>query len=160
MITGLYFPHEGSILIDNEKTTMEAHRALFSAIFTDVHLFKRLYGIDRSRHTEVKKYLKMMQIDHVVSYENNRFSTLDLSTGQKKRLAMIVALMEDRPIYVFDEWAAEQSPQFKSYFYNTLLPDLKLQGKTIISVNHDPQFEEAADRIYYLADGNVIRVKE
>jgi len=160
LITGLYFPNEGNILLNNKKTTMEHHRALFSAIFTDVHLFNRLYGIDQSKHTEVKEYLKMMQIDHVVSYENNRFSTLDLSSGQKKRLAMIVALMEDRPIYVFDEWAAEQSPQFKSYFYYTLLPDLKLQGKTIISVNHDPQFEDAADRIYYLTDGKVVHVKK
>ncbi|KPA15651.1 cyclic peptide transporter, partial [Candidatus Magnetomorum sp. HK-1] len=160
LITGLYFPHEGKILLDNEETTMDQHRALFSAIFTDVHLFKRLYGIDRSKHTEVKNYLKLMQIDHLVTYENDQFNTLDLSSGQKKRLAMIVALMEDKPIYIFDEWAAEQSPQFKSFFYYTLLPDLKLKGKTIISVNHDPQFEDAADRIYYLADGKIVNEKE
>jgi putative ATP-binding cassette transporter len=160
LITGLYFPHEGTTLIDNEKNTMDQHRNLFSAIFTDVHLFKRLYGIDQSKHTEVKKYLKMMQIDHVVTYENDRFNTLELSSGQKKRLAMVVALMEDKPIYIFDEWAAEQSPQFKSFFYDTLLPDLKLKGKTIISVNHDPHFEDAADRIYYLVDGKIVRVKE
>jgi len=82
---------------------MGQHRELFSAIFTDVHLFKRLYGIDQSKHAEVKLYLKMMQIDHVVTYENDRFNTLDLSSGQKKRLAMVVALMEDKPIYIFDE---------------------------------------------------------
>jgi len=160
LITGLYFPQEGTILVDNKETTMDKHRDLFSAIFTDVHLFKRLYGIDRSKHAEVKQYLKMMQIDHVVTFENGCFNTLDLSTGQKKRLAMVVALMEDKPIYIFDEWAAEQSPQFKSYFYNTLLPNLKLKGKTIISVNHDPQFENVADRIYYLADGKIVRVKK
>jgi putative ATP-binding cassette transporter len=160
LITGLYFPYEGKIFIDNKATTMDKHRDLFSAIFTDVHLFKRLYGIDPSKHAEVKQYLKLMQIDHVVSYDNNRFNTLELSSGQKKRLAMVVSLMEDKPIYIFDEWAAEQSPQFKSFFYNTLLPDLKLKGKTIISVNHDPQFADAADRIYYLTDGQIVCVKK
>ena len=160
LITGLYFPHEGTILVNNKETTMDQHRDLFSAIFSDVHLFKHLYGIDRSKHSEIKHYLKMMQIDHVVTFENDRFNTLDLSSGQKKRLAMVVALMEDKPIYIFDEWAAEQSPKFKSFFYDTLLPELKLKGKTIISVNHDPQFESAADRIYYLADGKIVRVKE
>jgi len=160
LITGLYFPHKGTICVNNEETTMNQYRTLFSAIFTDVHLFKRLYGIDQSKHPEIKKYLKMMQIDHVVTYENDRFNTLDLSSGQKKRLAMIVALMEDSPIYIFDEWAAEQSPQFKSFFYYTLLPDLKSKGKTIVSVNHDPQFEDAADRVYYLAYGKIAHVKE
>jgi len=120
----------------------------FSAIFIDFHLFDRFYGIQNGIDPKkVNDLLKLMKLDHKVTVQNNQFSTTDLSTGQRKRLAMIIAIMEDKPIYVFDERAADQSPGFRDYFYYQLLPSLKQKGKTVIAVTHDQQYFDIADRI-------------
>ncbi len=157
ILTGLYFPFSGRICIDQKDIQSTDFRYLFSAIFTDFHLFDRFYGftdgIDQKKMTHL---MKTMELDNKLTIENNRFSTLDLSTGQKKRLAMVVALMEDKPIYVFDEWASDQSPRFRKYFYYELLPSLRKQGKTVIAVSHDDQYYAAADRILTLDDGQLV----
>jgi len=154
VLTGLYFPFSGKITIDGAPAKIEEQRNLFSAIFADFHLFDRFYGIENGIDQEkVDDLLKRMELDHKVSFENDRFSTIDLSTGQRKRLAMIVSIMEDKPIYIFDEWAADQSPRFREYFYCQLLPDLKQKGKTVIAVTHDNQYFDIADRILELDYG-------
>jgi putative ATP-binding cassette transporter len=100
-----------------------------------------------------------MQISHKTAYENGRFTTLDLSQGQRKRLALLVALLEDRPILVLDEWAADQDPPFRQYFYETLLPQLKGQGKTIIAVTHDDKYFGLADRVVKMEYGAFVPYK-
>jgi len=94
-------------------------------------------------------------LDLKVSIVNGKFSTLNLSQGQRKRLALLVAYLEDRPIYLFDEWAADQDPRYKETFYRRLLPDLKKRGKTIILVSHDDRFYDVGDRIITLDSGQV-----
>jgi len=96
-----------------------------------------------------------MQLTHKVGYENDKFTTLDLSTGQKKRLAMIATVMDDKPIYIFDEWTADQAPEFREFYYRELLPLFKAQGKTIIAVSHDDRYFDAADRIIRLDYGRI-----
>ena len=103
-------------------------------------------------------FLQKMGLNRKTGYESGAFTNLELSTGQRKRLAMIVALLEDRPIYVFDEWAAEQDPEFRRYFYEELLPELKEQGKGIIVISHDDRYFEVADRIIKLDYGHEISV--
>jgi len=157
ILTGLYFPLSGKTIIDGKHVQMADHRNLFSAIFSDFHLFDRLYGLkDNFNQERLDELMKIMELDHKLTIEDYQFSTLDLSTGQKKRLAMIVSILEDKPIYIFDEWAADQSPRFRKYFYNNLLPSLRNEGKTIIAVTHDDQYFHVADRILKLEYGRLI----
>ena len=91
-----------------------------------------------------------------MSYADGRFSTLDLSTGQRKRLAMVAALLDDKPIYIFDEWAADQDPGFRRYFYEGLLGELKARGKTVLAVTHDDRYFGVADRVVKRGEGGVV----
>jgi putative ATP-binding cassette transporter len=146
LISGLYQPSAGNIWIDKKKVNMTDHRYLFSAIFSDFYLFDKLYGLDMIDTHQVTALLKTMGLDKKVKWENDHFSTTDLSTGQRKRLAMIASLLENRQIYVFDEWAADQDSTFRQYFYASLLPSLKEQGKTIVVITHDDAFFHIADQ--------------
>jgi putative ATP-binding cassette transporter len=159
VITGLYYPTSGSVFINGKKADIMQYRYFFSAIFTDFHLFDRLYGLTQDIDQKRIDYLlNIFDLDQKLAYKDNRFTTLALSTGQKKRLAMLVALMEDKPIYVFDEWAADQMPRFREYFYHELLPDLRNKGKCIIAVTHDDDFYHAADRFFKMDYGRVIEI--
>ena len=149
LICGLYAPDAGRILVDGTPMTDEAlqeFRECFTAIFADFHLFDRLHGLGEVDPAEVSALIERMELDEKVTFDDGRFSTLDLSTGQRKRLAMIVSLMEDREIYLFDEWAADQDAEFRDAFYHEILPDLKRRGKTIVAVTHDDRYWSACDR--------------
>ena len=155
MLTGLY-PASGIILLNGVEKSAFHCRSLFSTIFYDFHLFDRLYGLKNIDADRVNDLLRVMGLDHKVRFDEDRFSTLDLSTGQRKRLAMVAKLMEDRPIYMFDEWAADQYPDFREYFYETLLTSFKDQGKTVIAVSHDDRYFHAADRVIRLEYGRLV----
>jgi putative ATP-binding cassette transporter len=100
--------------------------------------------------------LKRLHLDHKVQVNDGAFSTRDLSQGQRKRLALVVAYLEDRPFYVFDEWAADQDPAFKDVFYQVLLPDLRARGKTVLAISHDDRYFHLADRRIKLEDGQIV----
>jgi putative ATP-binding cassette transporter len=102
-----------------------------------------------------RQYIELLQLQHKVEVEAGRLSTLDLSQGQRKRLALLTAYLEDRPFYVFDEWAADQDPVFKELFYLQLLPELKARGKTILAISHDDRYYHLGDRIVGLEDGQL-----
>lgn len=158
LLCALYHPDAGHILLDGRTVRPEdipSYRALFSAIFTDFYLFKTLDGADAIDPATVDSLLQLMRIDTKTRFEGERFSTLDLSTGQRKRLALVVALMENRPVMIFDEWAADQDPEFRRYFYETLLPSLKSQGKTVIAVTHDEHYLHHADRLVKMEYGRI-----
>lgn len=154
-ITGLYPLQSGNVLIDGSKIETEKHRGLYSIIFTDFHLFDRLYGLENVDKERVDELLRLMELEDKVQYSNKKFSTIALSTGQKKRLALIITLLEDKPVYIFDEWAADQSPQFRDYFYYKLLPEFKAKGKAVIAVTHDDHYFELADQIMKLDNGKL-----
>jgi putative ATP-binding cassette transporter len=97
-----------------------------------------------------------MQLEHKTSWHDGHFENQELSTGQKKRLALIVSLLEDKPIYVFDEWAADQDPEFRKFFYDTLLPELKSRGKTVIAATHDDRYFYACDRVLKMEMGQIV----
>ncbi|MBF0450824.1 MAG: ATP-binding cassette domain-containing protein, partial [Candidatus Magnetomorum sp.] len=141
VITGLYASSSGNVFINGNEIDITQYKYLFSAIFTDFHLFNRLYGVQQDiDQKKLKTLIEMMNLDQRLSYEDNRFTGLELSSGQKKRLALVISLMEDKPIYIFDEWAADQMPHFMDYFYYYLLPDLRKKGKSIIAVTHDDDY--------------------
>lgn len=150
ILTGLYYPEKGNLRLNGkliDRSNYQAYRELFSIIFTDFYLFEKLYGIDDVDPDKVRYYLKKMELEEKTRFEDNGFSNIQLSTGQKKRLAVITALLFDSQIYVFDELAADQDPEFRRYFYEILLKDLQKKGKTIIVVSHDDRFFHVADRV-------------
>lgn len=160
LLTGLYYPEAGTMRLNGKPVTRSdypAFRELFSIIFTDFHLFEKLYGLDFIDREKLDYYMKKMELDTKTAYQENGFTTIKLSTGQKKRLAMIMALMEESDIYVFDELAADQAPAFRRYFYEILLKELQKQGKTIIVVSHDDRYFNVADRIIEMDYGRLTR---
>ena len=143
VLAGLYPPDSGEILLDGvriDEETLDAYRSLISAIFTDYHLFQRLYGIREPDTTEVGRLLTQFQLASKTGLSDGEFRTLDLSGGQRKRLAFVVSLLEKRPILLLDEWTADQDPEFRRKFYHQLLPELKQAGATIVVITHDDRY--------------------
>jgi putative pyoverdin transport system ATP-binding/permease protein len=159
LITGLYIPETGEIYLDNkliDNKNIEWYRQQFSAIFSDFYLFDRLLGLDSSElDIQTQKYLIQLQLDHKVTVNNGVLSTTELSQGQRKRLALITTYLEDRPIYLFDEWASDQDPIFKEIFYTQLLPELKNRGKTVLVISHDDKYFHLADWIVKMEYGKI-----
>ncbi len=154
--TRLYQPQGGSLLWDGTPVVpanARAYRSLFSSVFSDFHLFDRLYGMDHVPEERVNALLEDLGIAHKTRYQDGRFTNTDLSTGQRKRLALAVALLEERPILVLDELAADQDPEFRQRFYGELVPRWKAEGRSLIIVSHDDRYFHIADRTMILADG-------
>ncbi|MBP8067108.1 MAG: cyclic peptide export ABC transporter [Pedobacter sp.] len=159
---GLYYPEKGNITVDDieiNKKNYPNYRELFSIIFTDFHLFQKLYGLPNYEQAIVDKLLNEMQIDKKTRVIDGHITNIQLSTGQRKRLALVAAILENKSVYIFDEVAADQDPQFKNYFYKVLLPKLKESGKTIIAVTHDEYFFDDCDYRYKIENGNFIGVE-
>jgi len=161
LLTGLYLPDTGQILSNGHvvgRDNIQRYRESFSAIFSDFHLFRRLYGLLGTDEAAVTARLREMQLDHKVQFTNSRFSNLELSSGQRKRLALVVSLLEDRPILVFDELAADQDPAFRRFLYEELLPALKKEKRTVIAATHDDRYFHVADKVVRLEYGKVEHV--
>lgn len=163
LLTALYPPTRGELLLDGVPVgpgDLDAYRSLFSAIFSDYHLFDRLYGLRDADPREVERLLRQMQLEGKTRLVDGCFATLDLSSGQRKRLALVVSLLEDRPVLVFDEWAADQDPGFRRIFYEELLPELSRRGKTVVAATHDDRYFDRADRVIRMADGKILDARE
>ena len=159
LITGLYIPESGTIALNGQPIdggNREWFRQHFSVVFADFFLFDRLLGLERTDLDEqAREYLKKLQLDRKVTVHEGQLSTTNVSQGQRKRLALLTAYLEDRPIYLFDEWASDQDPVFKEVFYTELLLELKQQGKTAIVISHDDHYFHLADRIIKLDYGQI-----
>ncbi|MBA3948614.1 MAG: cyclic peptide export ABC transporter [Acidobacteria bacterium] len=162
VLAGLYPPDAGHLLVDGEPVTdadLQRYRELFAAIFADFHLFERLYGLFGSDERLMTDLLADMQLSDKVRVEQDRWSTLDLSTGQRKRLALVVSLLDRKPLLVFDELAADQDPEFRQFLYEVLLPRLRDQGTTIIAATHDDRYFHVADRVIKMEYGKASYVE-
>jgi putative ATP-binding cassette transporter len=159
VLAGLYVPEAGKIRLDGEPITdenRERYRQLFSVVFSEIFLFESLLGLDSPEiDNRASDYLIKLELDQKVQVKDSLLSTLDLSQGQRKRLALLTAYLEDRPIYIFDEWAADQDPVFKDVFYYQILLELKSRGKTVIVISHDDRYYDIADRIVKLDYGKI-----
>jgi putative pyoverdin transport system ATP-binding/permease protein len=159
LLTGLYAPESGEIRLNDRRIddeNREAYRQHFAAIFSDFHLFKKLLGFDfPDLDQQAEYYLKRLQLENKTRVKNGELSTINLSQGQRKRLALLTVFLEDRPIYLFDEWAADQDRFFKEFFYLTLLPELKQRGKTVIVISHDDGYYYLGDRVIRLEYGKL-----
>lgn len=158
LLTGLYPPTVGDIVVDERALLAEDYRGLFAGVFADFHLFRGLYGAPVVDPAQVEDLLRALRVEDKVALAGGRLVNFGLSAGQRRRLALIAAYLEDRPIYVFDEWTADQDPEFRHYFYAVLLPQLKALGKTVIVATHDETWFSSADRVMTLADGRITAV--
>jgi putative pyoverdin transport system ATP-binding/permease protein len=160
LLCGLYVSESGKIRLNGEVVTeaqREGYRQYFTAIFSDFFLFDSLLGLHApALDSRAEEYLARLQLDHKVRIEDGVLSTLDLSRGQRKRLALLTAYLEDRPIYIFDEWAADQDPAFKEIFYREMLPELRSRGKTVVVISHDDRYYDLADRLIKLDYGKIV----
>jgi putative ATP-binding cassette transporter len=160
VITGLYPPAGGEIRLNGTPITdqnRDDYRQCFSTVFSDYFLFDRIFvrgGPDAD--ARVKSYLERLHLNHKVAIRDGVFSTTQLSAGQRKRLALLSAYVEERPFYLFDEWASDQDPLFKEVFYTQLLPDLRALGRAVLVITHDDRYFGCADRLVKLDYGRII----
>jgi ABC-type siderophore export system fused ATPase/permease subunit len=156
LLTGLYKPDGGAVKINGHNIAPDDLGEYFSAVFSGNHIFQKIYGNDLSgREDDIKELIRRVKLSHKVDIKDNAFSTIDLSGGQRKRLALLECYLDNRPIFLFDEFAADQDPEFRKYFYRELLPDLKAKGKTVIAVTHDDHYFDVADKVIKLDYGRV-----
>jgi cyclic peptide transporter len=161
LLTGLYVANEGFIEINGSKINNHELGEYYSTIFSNNHIFKTLYGIDTdNKKEELSHLLKLLRLEEKVSIVNGSFSTIDLSNGQRKRLSLMKCFLENSQIYLFDEWAADQDPEFKKIFYRKLLPEMKKSGKIVIAITHDDNYFDVADRIIKMDMGKMVEYKE
>lgn len=163
LISGHYRPSAGRVLFDDvaiDETNLFRARQSISAIYLDFYLFTHLFGHGVLDAAQADHYLHRLGLAHKVTLEGNRFSTTDLSDGQRKRLALLVAFMEKRNLYVFDEWAADQDPEFKRVFYTELLPELRRQNRIVVVVSHDDRYFDQADQLIYMENGQMIEARQ
>jgi len=160
LLTGLYPLDKGRILLDGKAVkrsgeSAQNFRELFSSVFGDFHLSRYLDGIPPENIEEADYWMERLEIQDKVQIEGDAFSTTDLSSGQRKRLALVAAILDRKPILVLDEWAADQDPLFRRTFYRELLPLLKERGHTIIAITHDSRFFDAAEQQFHMEDGKM-----
>ncbi|MEM7677913.1 MAG: cyclic peptide export ABC transporter, partial [Myxococcota bacterium] len=167
VLIGLYPAESGRLLVDGcpvvsspdstDQWSMDDYRGLYSGVFAEGFVFDELLGpsVKAGADEETRQILDRLELSRKVRIEGRRFSTTALSTGQRKRLGLLATCLESRPIYVFDEWAAEQDPRFKEVFYRELLPELARRGKSIIAITHDDRYFDCADRLVHLEEGRI-----
>jgi putative ATP-binding cassette transporter len=161
LLLSLYSPEQGQLLVDGQPVPddrLDDYRQQFSAVFSDYHLFDDLVAADAATVARARGYLEHLELAEKVRIEDGAFSTIDLSAGQRKRLALVHAYLEARPWMVLDEWAADQDPTFRRFFYTEMLPDLKRQGKTLIVISHDDRYFGLADKVVRLDQGCISHV--
>ncbi len=160
LVAGLYSPRTGSISVDGREVSeadRESYRQRVSTVFADGHLFPRLHGLDRpGLDAEASALLDRLGLGRKTRVNGGAFSTVELSQGQRRRLALLTALLEDREVIILDEWAANQDRRFKAEYYDQILPELRASGKAVLVVSHDEDAFDAADRVLTLRDGRLV----
>jgi len=160
LLTGLYEPEQGNVQIDGRQIPFDEIGGLYSGVFSDYHLFQKLYGLTQLDDSMVDHYLRLLKLDEKVTVEQRMLSTTKLSSGQRKRLALCISYLENHSIYLFDEWAADQDPEFRAFFYTSLLPELRERGKCVIIITHDERYFDCSDRRIKMEMGQITEIIE
>lgn len=162
-VLSLHYPAtSGDITFDDIPLTpdnLNSYRQQIACIYSDYYLFKQVhgrFGDEEQLKLQVDSLLELLELKGKVQFENGSFSSLKLSDGQRRRLALLVAFLDDKDLYVFDEWAADQDPHFKKVFYFDILPSLKARGKAVIAISHDDRYFHIADQVLMMEDGHLV----
>ena len=159
LLTGLRHPDGGQIFIDDQEVTRETvgeYRGVFAAVFSEFYMFRHLFGLTEEERGRLQNNIEELGIVEGVSIEGDAFANLALSTGQMRRLALSIALAEQRPILVLDEFAADQDPARRRFFYDVLVPRLAAAGHCVVAVTHDEHCFSKADRLIRMEDGKIV----
>jgi len=159
LLTGLYAPAAGQILVNGQHVVQpvaSSYRDMFAVVFSDFYLFKKMYGLTGYSQADIDELLALFRMQGKLSVEHGKFSDLSFSTGQRKRIALLVAILEKRPFIILDEWAADQDPEFRQEFYEHIIPMFREMGKGVIAITHDDQYYDTADHVLYMADGKPV----
>lgn len=162
ILVGLIFQDEGIIRANGrliQPANRDSYRSLFAPVFSDFHLFDEFYGMPVPDMQKAAKYLELFEIDHKVTIEEGKLLNINISTGQRKRLALIYAMLEKKPVLVLDEFAADQDPHFKKKFYKEILKVMKEEGFTVVAITHDDHYYQYADRLYKMDTGLLSEIK-
>lgn len=162
VLTGLYATDSGIIRINGKILRSEdlvSYRDLFAVVFSEFYLFAHVTSA-LDHDPQINELIELLELTSHVQIQNGRFSTTELSRGQRKRLALLTAILDDRPVYVFDEWAADQDPHFRQKFYHQILPVLRGRGKAVLAITHDDRYFHIADRIVKLDQGRIISMDQ
>lgn len=161
VLTGLYVPQEGEVMVNGVVQENYQLSEYFSTVFNPPYLLEKLYGIPLDNcNDEVEEYLRMLDLNKKVSLSGGMLSSISLSNGQRKRLALLQCYLENSPVYLFDEWASDQDPYYKHFFYHTILPRMKEENKIVIAITHDDQYFHLADRIFKMDQGQLKTVEK
>lgn len=161
LITGLYEPDQGQILINGKQLKTHEIGEYFSTVFSPPYLFEKLYNVDTQKlKQEVDEYLQLLDLAHKIEVKDGKYSTIKLSGGQRKRLTLLQCYLEDSPVFLFDELAADQDPEYRRFFYRELIPKMKTMGKIIIAITHDDHYFDVADKIMRMNEGMLETYRE
>ncbi|CAM3806484.1 ABC transporter ATP-binding protein YojI [Vibrio aerogenes CECT 7868] len=162
LLVGLYQPDQGSIQLDDQAVydavDISDYQQMFSTIFSDFHLFEHVLNAAGELESDevIGRYLTELELGHKVTSKDGKFSSVAMSQGQKKRLALLMSYIENTPVCLYDEWAADQDPRFREIFYTQIIPQLKRQNKLVVVISHDDRYFHLADQLVKFENGQIV----
>ncbi len=169
LLLRLYDPTSGGIYIDGKNikdVSLESHKDRFSAVFQDFQTYACTIGenvaldvnpdrenVEKAlRHSGFSKPLKN-GTDTEILREFDENGTM-LSGGESQKMAVARAFYKNCPYAILDEPSANLDP-IAEYELNKAMLEAA-ENKTVIFISHRLSTTVGADRIYVMADGEII----
>ena len=171
-LNGLLRAHVGRVVVlgqdtSNPSTDLRAIRRRVGLVFQfpeaqlfeqyvgdDVAFGPRKLGLDRELvRARVRKAMESVELGFE-EYKDRM--AIQLSGGQRRRVALAGVLALEPEVLVLDEPTAGLDPQGRRHLMGNILA-LNTQGVTLIIVSHNmEELAELCDRIYVLAEGRTV----
>ena len=164
-------PSSGTVYLDDvniEDIKLDNLRSQFALVSQDVFLFDDTllanvrYSRPEASEEEVSAALKAANLQDLVENSPHGLhqpigaNGNQLSGGQRQRVAIARALAMKPKVMLFDEPTSALDPEMVNEVLDTMV-SLAREGMTMIVVTHEMGFaRKAADRIVFLADGEII----
>lgn len=169
-LNGLEEIQEGEVLLDDQvvnpnKKNLSKNREKIGMVFQSYDLFPHLTILQnvtlapikvkkRNRREVEKEALELLERVGLRSKKDDY--PRQLSGGQKQRVAIVRALIMHPEVLLLDEITAALDPEMVREVLDVVL-DLAKEGRTMVIVTHEMQFEKAvADRVTFLEGGKIV----